>query len=151
MDLFHGPQGWHTESLNAMKSSSRVTIRNFTESKEIREYICHISILPCRPILLLSPQVLSPLYTSDNIYMDILPCKIAWVITYCLLQLHSHHRLDITDTENIISIWDVFSKTSARVFQDFQAIAVFSYDFTRKKPRTYACSHMQLSPVCPGL
>lgn len=149
--LFHRLQGWLTESLSTMKSSSRVTIRNFTESKEIREYICHFSILPCRPLFFLSPQALSPLYTSDKIHMGILPRKIAWVMTYCLLQLHSQHRMDITGTENIISIKNVFSKTSARAFRDFQAIAVFSYDFTSKKSRIYSCSHMQFSPVCPGL
>lgn len=87
------PQRRLTESLRAMNSSSRVTMRNFTEGKEIRKYIYYISVLLYRPLFhLLFPAPVSILntlaVTSDT---DIPTCKIPWTMTYCLLQLHSHH------------------------------------------------------------
>ena len=55
-------------------------------------------------------------------------------MTYYLLQLHSHHKLDITATENTTSTRDIVSKPSARAVHEFQAIAGFPYGVTRRKP-----------------
>lgn len=150
--LFHGPPGlaYRIIKCNEVLIQSHNTKFHWRQGKQ-GIYLLHFSPSLKTPASSVSPGPVSILHmcvvTSD---MGIPLCKISWIKSYCLLQLHSHHSLHITATANIISTW-VISKLSARVFHESQAIVVFSYDVTSREPRLHACSHLQLLPVWPGL
>lgn len=73
------PQDSLTESLSARNSSSRVTMRNLTEGKEIREYIIRSQSFPTDPFSSVYP---APVFILDTLVVtsdtNISTCEVPW-------------------------------------------------------------------------
>lgn len=116
--------------------------------KEIREYVIRPQFFPTDPCSMCFPSsCLHSRHICGNVWhkhshmegsMDMV------IIIYCLLQLHSCHKPDITNTENTIQ-QEMVSKPSARAVDALQGITAFPHGATSKKPGTLSCFHLHLT------